>query len=510
MPRYAPAIEDRPYPWPILIREGEYERIWKPAGWRLIVIGPTATWREEWGMWEAIRDIVQNCLDEAEGYSFGYDSDGLWIADRGKGVAVADFLLGPPKLKPDWARGKFGEGMKIAALAILRQGYPVYVETVKRELWMVFVEQEVNGKVKSLAALWKPNGTQTGTRFHILGYNGSAYERNFAVNLPRSLILAEVPSPITKPRQRYNQLIRAAGPAAGGIIYCRDIYLSDITSPFSYNLWGFELAPDRHGPNKEDEMWGDAGRLWSGVTKMPLLAEFLGLVIEPPIMRTAETLHIHMNFMGRDPIKKRRYEEIMQDNAKLWQEAWNRTVGKDTVLRQDGGLDSMVTHLGYRSVSAQWGVREALGNVIKTDKELVREMTERLSDAETIPDKQLIPQQLANLELARAIAKDFSAGLVSAAIIPPASDMIGRTAGIYEFDTHAIKVHAEMLHKAGDTIGVMVHELGHHMAYMRTHSKEAAGDLTPEHAKSMEYVSGRIFFKLSQGVYDEYLKRVAW
>jgi len=515
MPRYAPAIEDRPYPWPIFIREGEYDRIWKPAGWRLIVIGPTATWREEWGMWEAIRDIVQNCLDESEGYSFGYDADGLWIADKGKGVAVADFLLGPPKLKPDWARGKFGEGMKIASLALLRQGYPVYVETVKRELWMVFVEQEVNGRVKSLAALWKPNGTQAGTRFHILGYNGSAYDRNFAVNLPRSLILAEVPSPITRPKQRYNQLIRAEGPAlaiggGGGVIYCRDIYLQDISSPFSYNLWGFELAPDRHGPVNEGDMWIDAGRLWASVTKVPLLAEFLGLVTEPPIMRTAETLHINMRYMGKNPTKNRFYADIMEDNTRLWQQAWDRVVGKDAVLRQDDRLDSMVTHLGYRAVSVQWGVREALGMVIKTDKELVGEMTARLSGAEVIPDRQLIPQQLANLELARAIAKDFAVGLVSAAIIPPASDMIGRTAGIYEFGTAIIKIHAEMLHKAGDTVGVMVHELGHHTAYMRTNSKEAAGDLTPEHAKSMEYVSGRIFFKLSQGKYDEYLKRVVW
>jgi hypothetical protein len=508
MPRYVPQTVERSTPWPILIREGEYERIWKPAGWRLIVIGPTATWREEWGMWEAIRDIVQNCLDEAEQYSFGYDTDGLWIADRGKGVAVADFLLGPPKLKPDWARGKFGEGMKIASLALLRQGYPVYVETVNRELWMVFVEQEVNGKVKSLAALWKPNGTRAGTKFHIVGYNGASYEGNFAVNLPRSLILAEVPSPITKPRQRYNQLIRAEGrasSAAGGVIYCRDIYLSDITSPFSYNLWGFELAPDRHGPQNEDEMWGDAGRLWAGITNVPLLATFLGLMTDPPTRRTAETLHLHMGFMGKF------YTDILKDNAGHWQEAWNRMVGRDTVLRKDERLDSMVKHLGYRSVSVQWGVRDELALVIKTDKELVMEMAAKLSEAEIIPDKQLAPRQLANLELARAIAKGFEGvGLVSAAIIPPASDMIGRTAGIYEFDTHSIKVHIEMLHRAEDTIGVMVHELGHHIAYMRTNSKEAAGDLTPEHGKAMEYVTGWIFFKLTQGIYDEYLKRVVW
>ena len=61
----------------------EYERDWKPQGWQLIIIGPTSTWRQDWGEWEAIRDIVQNALDECEHYTWGYDSEGLYIRDAG-------------------------------------------------------------------------------------------------------------------------------------------------------------------------------------------------------------------------------------------------------------------------------------------------------------------------------------------------------------------------------------------------------------------------------------------
>jgi hypothetical protein len=106
---------------PKVLTMDEYQQDWQPKGWQLIIIGPTSTWRQEWGEWEAIRDIVQNALDECEYYTWGYDDEGLYIRDIGKGIAVADFLLGPPKLKPDYARGKFGEGMKIAALALLRR-----------------------------------------------------------------------------------------------------------------------------------------------------------------------------------------------------------------------------------------------------------------------------------------------------------------------------------------------------------------------------------------------------
>lgn len=519
MSRYGPqAVAGRPSHPPVKITQEECDTVWKPAGWRLIVIGPTSTWRTEWGMWEAIRDIVQNCLDESETYRFGYDEQGLWIADTGKGVSVADFLLGPPVAKPDWARGKFGEGMKIGALAILRLGHSVHVETVGRELWIVFLEQKVNGRVEQLAALWKPNGTSAGTKFHIIGYNGRSYEEYFAVNLPRSLILAEVPSPITQPKQRYNQLFRAEGKAAsppGGRVYSRDIYFRDIKSPFSYNLWGFELAPDRHGPKNEMDIWKEVGRLWAGVQKVPLLAQFISMVIDPPKLNTAESRHVDIEFLGREPISNKLYETIMMDNANAWQAAWERVVGRDMVLRTDPRLDSMVIHLGYGSVSVYYSVRRALGYVIKSDKELIDEMAERLSEAEAIPDRDLTPRQLAHLNLARAIAEDFTTkGQVLAAIIPPASDMVSRTAGLYEFGTGIIKIHGTMLHSADDTVGVMVHEIGHHVAYTRAADRpdamEKAADLTPEHSAAMEYVAGKIFRKVSEGNYDEQLKDATW
>ncbi|GAI78794.1 unnamed protein product, partial [marine sediment metagenome] len=187
---------------PRVLSVEDYRENWQPQGFRLIVIGPTSTWRQEWGEWEAIRDIVQNALDEAEAYRWGYDDEGLWISDRGRGVAVADFLLGPPKMKPDYARGKFGEGMKIASLALVRKGYHVHIETVGRELWILFLQQVVDGTAETLAALWRPNGRMQGTEFHIIGYTGPAFEDRFVVNLPRTSILTETPSPLAVPIRR--------------------------------------------------------------------------------------------------------------------------------------------------------------------------------------------------------------------------------------------------------------------------------------------------------------------
>ncbi len=70
---------------PRILSTEEYRTKWQPSGWQLIIIGPTSTWRQEWDEWSAIRDLVQNCLDEAEAYQWGYDRDGLWISDEDKG-----------------------------------------------------------------------------------------------------------------------------------------------------------------------------------------------------------------------------------------------------------------------------------------------------------------------------------------------------------------------------------------------------------------------------------------
>ena len=499
---------------PRILTMEEYERDWKPQGWQLIIIGPTSTWRQEWGDWEAIRDIVQNALDEAEGYQYGYDSLGLWIADKGKGVAIADFLLGPPKLKPDYARGKFGEGMKISALALLRNGYSVQVETVGREIWIIFLEQKVNGRAETLAALWRSNGTTKGTKFHIIGYNGPSFDRYFAVNLPRTLILAEVPSPLTKPIRRYNQLIKAEGMASspvGGVIYARDIYFNEIKSPFSYNLWGFELAPDRHGPKNEADMWVDMGRLWCGVSNMSLMERFLEMVLDPPRVMSDETRHISMEpySMGSDPVTDKRYIDLVQESTPAWQKAWQKVAGGNAVIRTTNRWDGMVKHLGYTSVSLQWGVREALSLAITTDGALIQESQERLRETKVLPDDKLTPTAMTHLELARVIATGFGVQKVYASIIPPASDRV-RTAGLYDHALEEIILHLETLESARQTVDAVIHEIGHHRAYKTTGDIKLAEDLQPAHSEAMTSVAARVVEMVADGRFDTYLKGAVW
>ncbi len=500
---------------PQVLTMEEYERDWKPRGWELLPIGPTATYRqEEWGEWEAIRDIVQNALDETERYTWGYDTRGLWIADRGEGVSVRSFLLGPAKLKPEWARGRFGEGMKLALLTFLRLGYSVQVLTAHRELWAVFVRVKTGPDEydEQLQALWRVNGSRIGTTFHIIGYTGSAYENRFAVNLPRSLILAETPSPIVEPKIRYNQLIEAARQAAsdiGGVIYARDIYMRNIKSKFSYNLWGFDMAPDRHGPKNESDLWVDMGRLWCGIGNVLLLEKFLWMVTDPPREPAEETRNITMESYSSEPVTNKRYIDLVTDHAGAWKTAWSRVAGPGAVIRTDSRWDGMVKHLNYRSVNLQWGVRDALSRVIMTDSLLIQESQERLRETKVLPEGQLTARALAHLKLARAIADPFGVKSVQGAVIPPASDRT-RTAGYYDHVMEEIILHLETLENARRTVDAVIHELGHHRAYKTTGDIKLAEDLQPAHSDAMTSVAARVVEYAIAKRFDEELKEAVW
>ena len=497
---------------PRVLTMEDFERDWKPKGWKLLIIGPTSTWRQDWGMWQAIRDIVQNSLDEAEAYQWGYDDRGLWISDKGSGVGVADFLLGPPKLKPSYARGRFGEGMKLAALVILREGYSLQIETVGRELWIVFIEQEVNGKAKTLAALWREDGTKRGTTFHIVGYTGDAFADGFAVNLDRSAILWESPSLVWEPRQRNNQLIKPDPDSEYSRIYARDIYMRPINSPFSYNLWSFDLAPDRHAPAREDDIYADIGRLWSTVDNVALLETFLKMVKEPPEIASDEGQRINMgNFvMGRDPVAGKEYIEVMKENKEAWEDAWDNVMGENAIIRTKDTLDNVVIHLGYKSVSLKYGVVGALSGIVPTDESIRSISQDRLRETEVVPDENLNPQELVHLKLARAITSrtfpyEGPSG-VYAAIIPPASDRV-RTAGLYGTSSQAVFLSLDQLALGRSTLDTLTHELAHHRQYTRTGEAE---DLTPSHAEAMTYVAALIYEMVAVGEFSDLLKETRW
>ena len=435
---------------------------------------------------------------------------------------MADFLLGPPKLKPDYARGKFGEGMKIAALAMVRAGHAVHVNTRDKELWLVFYEQQVgNGDVaNTLAALWRPATEQIswGTRFQFIGYHGRDFKYRFAVNVPREATVVWAPARIKSPLKRYNQLIEFAFPPeegepdysahpeaflSGPRIFARDIYMQPINSLFSYNLWGFEMAPDRHAPASEEQMWSDMGRTWACCTEPRLLDIFFQMVKRPAMIECDENDRLSMDVwsMGSAPDEKG-YMAIMKENKELWFDAFKRQYGENAVLRSAARWDNTVKHLGYEPISVSYGVETAMKDIIITDKVLIDQSQERLREVEIIPDNKLKPRQLASLTMARRLAGEVSSealGGVWAAIIPPASDRV-RTAGMYGRTTREIYINVDQLDSGRKTVDTTIHEVSHHTS--------GAEDGEEAHNSELSRVAGMVVQYTAMGRFDEDLRNL--
>jgi hypothetical protein len=93
----------------------------------------TPDYAMSWGLWEGLRELLQNSLDEldqgAEMKVF-YENDTLYIRTMGDEIGADSFLLGESgKREVKGLRGKHGEGLALGLLALCRAGIKVWVKS---------------------------------------------------------------------------------------------------------------------------------------------------------------------------------------------------------------------------------------------------------------------------------------------------------------------------------------------------------------------------------------------
>lgn len=125
-----------------------------------------------WGINEAIREILQNAIDaDKNGYkkSIYYSGDTLYINNEGISLSAKDLILGcSSKSDQDGMIGKYGEGFKLALVVLLRKGMNVYVDN-NDKLWspsfkvseqfgtqVLNIEENDNGRGEGLTFVISP------------------------------------------------------------------------------------------------------------------------------------------------------------------------------------------------------------------------------------------------------------------------------------------------------------------------------------------------------------------
>lgn len=96
-----------------------------------------------WGLWEAVREIYQNALDQGEAtISYDEDTHVLFVSSATGRLTPETLVLGNTSKRNDpKKRGKFGEGYKLALLVLARLGHQVAIHT-DNEVWTPALEHD--------------------------------------------------------------------------------------------------------------------------------------------------------------------------------------------------------------------------------------------------------------------------------------------------------------------------------------------------------------------------------
>lgn len=198
-----------------------------------------------WGKWEGVRDVAQNVRDAVvmlgaeQDVSYKPETKTLVLASRGAAIDSRSLLLGrsTKRDRPD-AAGQYGEGMKLAYLALIRAGCDVKVRTGD-ELWVPRIErsEKFNGE-RVLVIQTRKIPVRQEVETTIVGIEPDEWERfqkrllfltppEFAIEVPGmgSLLLDE----------EYK-----------GKIFSHGIYVQDVANmSYGYDLQNVKVDRDR-------------------------------------------------------------------------------------------------------------------------------------------------------------------------------------------------------------------------------------------------------------------------
>lgn len=253
------AIDHLPVPQdftiPLHITAAELENY--RSGWQIESLGMMLNYKMNWVEWYAIREFVQNALDATGSATLLHDDqlEMSYIVDNGPGIILRHLFLGEQKGETErevhCLRGRFGEGMKLGLLPLMRDGNRILIRTVGTDYHFAAVERtDPRGVFHQINMLSRPNTITSGTVIAIHGpTNCLDYKEMFAPMLAESrpdLVLLSVKG---GPEEFDDCKIRQVF-GLPGRIFVRDIYVCDLPALFGYNFW-FEdtrsvLSTDRN------------------------------------------------------------------------------------------------------------------------------------------------------------------------------------------------------------------------------------------------------------------------
>lgn len=213
---------------------------------------------ETWGVWEAVRELIQNALDSRDrGNALSItrgvgEKKTIRITNTGTHLSRQTLLLGATDKRGDSSqRGHFGEGYKLAFLVLCRKGVDVQVRTGS-EMWTPFIEKSTTfgGNLLKVKVRQQPK-FESKVEIQLHGLSDTDWE-----TIQGLLIDIEG---MPKTRTKKGEAIRVGSDAIltgdrfRGLLFSRGLFVSRLPDNFAfgYDLSDVTLDRDR----KQAETW---------------------------------------------------------------------------------------------------------------------------------------------------------------------------------------------------------------------------------------------------------------
>lgn len=471
-----------------VITIAEFEKL-KAQGWNSLDTTYDVSYKSHWTMWHAIREFFQNALDEHDEAGISTlptlkkTTEGLLIADQGRGIGAEALLLRETKRAAGDLRGQFGEGLKFACITTLREGYDVRISSPLYSIRPILRDYPMVGKSFQIVSfLWKAEASSSiGTQILIKNYQGADYRERF-FPFVRSPTTFDVNTAMIG---RFTRKVSITTTPSNSL-YVGDIFVRKLAegakgSPYSYNLWGINLNPDRDAETSSSQIHSTIAKAWANAPQH--LIERLFKEVEK---ETGFEAGVQWDYANLET-----FSEPVPTN---WRKAWAAVYGDKSVLYTSEEWARYAESYGYKPLLFPQPFANFLFRVIPTDDESVKKLVGNKSLWRTeIPDSQLTASQreliLEARRLTEAIEKRAGAGLaakptitVKAARFTKNPDTNTTVLGLWEKGTQTVSISDSNLVSDRAMLQILLHELGHWYG-------EPAPDLTAAHTNAVASVS---------------------
>lgn len=427
------------------------------------------TYVPDWGIWECLREFVQNAQDEAEEKgtqaTFKYLPSGkLVIHNEGADMGREVLIMGKTtKADRGDLRGQYGEGLNLAILAGVRAGLGIVIRT-PNERWTASISPAKEFGDEEVLTLHtrKVRKLNSGVTVEITGLEADAWEEN----KKRFIFLNTYPdNKIVRVKGRGSILL---GEEHRGAVYAKGVFVNKVKDlVYGYDLDRAKLDRDRRMVDVWNTQWEIAAMFKEAINLRPEL-------LQPEVYKMLRDNALdtqHMNYHADDETSERLAAEFVNEHGEnavpvgnIQESADLSSVGRlgvvvpetlrEVIQKKTGKPDDIVQE-SLRKINKTFGWHE----LTQDERERLRVAADKLDDAA----KEFAPEREDEGLLMRVNIVEFADKNLD---------------GTCDLGSGKINISRSVLTSTATVLCALVHE--------EAHAISEAGDGTREHVQAIE------------------------